>query len=769
MPLDTRIALGAQPLQLESPLAQYGQAVGIQNAMQQNQLGQMQMSAAQRAAEEEMGIRNYLTDPKTDLSTAEGQQGLMRFGAKGQMMLKNVAEQKKLSLEGQKLSTEIFGLTQKHFLEANSPIAAAANGEKGVENFIRATYAHPVLGALAKEIKPLDQAIAENVAMFKKDPDQWTTAHLNLDPKSAVDAVAAARERANEAARIASLPPLPTAVGAVGMPNATGAGLVTPGAAAVVPAAAVAPVTAVTIAPDLRVSSVLIAEAAKNPNSPAARLLPKMKADPSKWELSLAPNSFYDIGPSGQIVTVRMPESQLTSGANALAPAAAVNVNALAAPTGNDATLQAIAAARKPIEDRLAALNRQPYSKGKENEEKNLQAQLKELNTPINLREAGTAITPYGTVTAAPAPTELARLQKEKLAAVAAGDKTAAAQIDSKIAVMTQLQDHRSEVEKMLAITADPNASKEAKDAANGRIANLTHVAKEATPAHIQEYEYAKKNNGYAGTLAEFLHPVQEPALIQEYNFAVKNGFKGSIYAFKSAPEHAPALVQEFEYAKKNGYTGSIADFKALTAPRVAVEDVNRPGNVVLVSPSASEGRTPAKDITGLAPKEIQAREAKYPQAMQAVKTLESKTESLAKDIETLANHPGLTGISGLVYGRTPAVTKDARAAQALYDSIVARGGFSELQSMRAASPTGGALGNVSNQEGQYLRDAWAAINRTQDTADLKANLLKAAGQARDSKDRIKEAFDATYDYRANKDAAAAPQGTGGFKYLGKE
>lgn len=190
----------------------------------------------------------------------------------------------------------------------------------------------------------------------------------------------------------------------------------------------------------------------------------------------------------------------------------------------------------------------------------------------------------------------------------------------------------------------------------------------------------------------------------------------------------------------------------------VAVEDPNRPGSVIYVDRSEAIGKTPATAIEGLAPKEIQAREAKYPQALQAVKTLDTKTEGLAKDIETLANHPGLTGISGLIYGRTPAVTKDARAAQALYDSIVARGGFSELQNMRAASPTGGALGNVSNQEGQYLRDAWAAINRTQDTADLKANLLKAAAQARESKARVKEAFDATYDYRANR--GGAPAGT---------
>ncbi len=166
---------------------------------------------------------------------------------------------------------------------------------------------------------------------------------------------------------------------------------------------------------------------------------------------------------------------------------------------------------------------------------------------------------------------------------------------------------------------------------------------------------------------------------------------------------------------------------------------------------------TPASAMEGLAPKEIQAREAKFPAATSAVKTFESSADRLAKDLETLATHKGLSGISGLVYGRTPAVTKEARAAQALYDSIVARGGFQELQNMRASSPTGGALGNVSNQEGQYLRDAFAPINRTQDTADLSKALTDAANATRVSKQRVREAYDMTYDYKnqgGNKPAA---------------
>lgn len=202
--------------------------------------------------------------------------------------------------------------------------------------------------------------------------------------------------------------------------------------------------------------------------------------------------------------------------------------------------------------------------------------------------------------------------------------------------------------------------------------------------------------------------------------------------------------------------------------PPVSVVDPNT-GKPVLVSREEAISRrmTPAVAQEGLPPKEIQARESKYPQATAAIKSLESSTDRLVTDLEKLAKHPGLSGISGLVYGRTPAITKDARAAQALYDSIIARGGFQELQNMRAASPTGGALGSISNQEGQYLRDAFAPINRTQDTADLKNALQNAANSARGSKQRMREAYDLTYQYRTQQEAApSGAQSTGGWSVV---
>ena len=194
------------------------------------------------------------------------------------------------------------------------------------------------------------------------------------------------------------------------------------------------------------------------------------------------------------------------------------------------------------------------------------------------------------------------------------------------------------------------------------------------------------------------------------------------------------------------------------------IQVIDESGKTIYVSKAEAirRGMTPAEKSTDLTPKQVQQLELKFPQATNAVKTFESKAESLEKDLKRLAEHPGLSGISGLIYGRTPALTKDARAAEALYNSVIARGGFNELQSLRSASPTGGALGNVSDQENQYLRDAFAPLKLTQDTADLKKALLDAANSVAGSRQRIRETYDMTYEYRKNRGGDTSAPASGG-------
>jgi len=264
----------------------------------------------------------------------------------------------------------------------------------------------------------------------------------------------------------------------------------------------------------------------------------------------------------------------------------------------------------------------------------------------------------------------------------------------------------------------------------------LFAAPKEFSPSEMEKNYAAAKEDGFRGSFAAFVDQSRESETEREYRRAKDAGYKGSFLDFKKQVAVANKVV---------------VNAPAPVTPVTVVDPKDPTKTVVLDARTGRAIGQGVKEPVGvqLSAKEKQAREAKYPQATAAIKTFETKSESLAKDLEKLANHPGLSGISGMLYGRTPGVTRDARAALELYNSIIARGGFAELQAMRASSPTGGALGNVSNQEGQYLRDAFAAIGRVQDKEDLAKALKEAAESVRGAKQRTREAYDMTYEYRA--------------------
>lgn len=170
---------------------------------------------------------------------------------------------------------------------------------------------------------------------------------------------------------------------------------------------------------------------------------------------------------------------------------------------------------------------------------------------------------------------------------------------------------------------------------------------------------------------------------------------------------------------------------------------------------AAAEERKATQGETPLSNKDIQKREAAYPQATAAIKGFEAKSDSFINDLKALRDHPGLSQITGLIAGRAPAVTKEGRAAQALYDKILAKGGFEALQQMREASKTGGALGNVSNQEGKQLQASFAAIDRRQDAEDVKKALDTAISDVEGARVRMREAYNDTYSYREQRGGGA--------------
>ena len=87
----------------------------------------------------------------------------------------------------------------------------------------------------------------------------------------------------------------------------------------------------------------------------------------------------------------------------------------------------------------------------------------------------------------------------------------------------------------------------------------------------------------------------------------------------------------------------------------------------------------------------------------------------------------------------------DANTLKNELQTIKANIGFQALQEMRANSPTGGALGNVANQELEALQATIGSLDQSQDTDVLRKNLTTLKAQLKSSAMRMNDAYAQTY------------------------
>lgn len=111
--------------------------------------------------------------------------------------------------------------------------------------------------------------------------------------------------------------------------------------------------------------------------------------------------------------------------------------------------------------------------------------------------------------------------------------------------------------------------------------------------------------------------------------------------------------------------------------------------------------------------KDSRSREAAAYQADRMIGTID---EALGKTSRFSA---GLGSTLSVIPG------SDAKDLSGALDTIKANLGFAELQAMRQASPTGGALGAIAVQELNALQSTIASLNQSQSSKQLRQNLGK--------------------------------------------
>ena len=137
-----------------------------------------------------------------------------------------------------------------------------------------------------------------------------------------------------------------------------------------------------------------------------------------------------------------------------------------------------------------------------------------------------------------------------------------------------------------------------------------------------------------------------------------------------------------------------------------------------------AEGRMiPELVPIGEAARKIEAGAAKTAAAGEAQQRTAGLVTKHADRIRSLVRDSFLpvTGPGGSALANIPGT--GAHNAAKLLDSIKAIASFDTLQKMRAASPTGGALGSVSNVELGFLQSAIASLEQSQSEAQFLENL----------------------------------------------
>jgi hypothetical protein len=135
----------------------------------------------------------------------------------------------------------------------------------------------------------------------------------------------------------------------------------------------------------------------------------------------------------------------------------------------------------------------------------------------------------------------------------------------------------------------------------------------------------------------------------------------------------------------------------------------------------------------------MQAKEGKL------LTNTESNFDRMIKEAEAIRDDKALDGAVGMVRiaGATPGTS--AYKVKARINTLKSKTGFSVLQDMRANSPTGGALGQVSDRENQMLQENISSLDTGQSVEDFKASLNRIIDYAKESKARIRSTYDDFY------------------------
>lgn len=320
-------------------------------------------------------------------------------------------------------------------------------------------------------------------------------------------------------------------------------------------------------------------------------------------------------------------------------------------------------------------------------------------------------------------------------------------------------------------------ADKSASDAARREIVRgvLTDGA-----GMIVNMPEAELPNAWTGIRAQMIQQAPELAtrLPEQYDPSVLATAKGLAGMKPAAPAAPTDDMREFEFAQQNPeFAGFLRSMKQAGAPSISYGGfsaaIDPQGNPVYIQPSNRGGAKVAegfRPFSADATAQREVAEAKKGGALDAEKSAarpkvqasltaaEVKADNVIAEIDRVLPSVGVTtaGPLGATLSGIPGTP--ARDVRALVDTIKANIGFQELSEMRANSPTGGALGNVTERELAFLQSVISNLEQAQSPDQLKQNLQNVRKAMTDSKQRLRAAYEMDYSGDAQPQGATSPE-----------
>lgn len=236
-----------------------------------------------------------------------------------------------------------------------------------------------------------------------------------------------------------------------------------------------------------------------------------------------------------------------------------------------------------------------------------------------------------------------------------------------------------------------------------------------------------------------------------------KNALDNLDQLLASAAENVPfkASGQPISVDRPDG-TRSLVQFgedgrridTGLTASRIQQGDVrleqrnvalsqNQPGFVGAVEEArvigAGKGAVAVGDLDR-GERETEFARRAVDESFQKAKEVDDKILQAISQVSSLS--AGFASLTAIIPG-TPAAD-----LQSTINSIVANLGFDELKAMKAASPTGGALGQVTEREIAFLQSVREDLQIKQSPEQLKRFLIALRPKLAESQARVKQAFE---------------------------